>query len=333
MLEQELKKLSFYKAAKFETKGKQLLVRSSDRTTLQEKTEEYFRKNKIIYKARKKATELDVTGASQVLVFKPMFAKGAGGVKFEHQIVKDLNDWFKGADYEDLIHGDTIEQFVKTVRLKQDSRYYAKGVGAANTKRPPTFTSTKATVTNNFKGKVSDVDIYNGNKGNKIIYHLSLKFSPSFYIYNATVINYFKSPTESTRKMINEFFGFDGYKMGKAFGKEYRAKTKKNYDYTAIMRRFADLLNQCLGPDIVLMLKIAKGNNHIDYIKGLNHKIKLSGLNKDSYGYAEQGVRKYNFIRFQAMVNGHRYEIDFQFRGTTATDTGPRYLRILFKAK
>ena len=75
MLEQELKKLSFYKAAKFETKGKQLLVRSSDRTTLQEKTEEYFKKNKIIYKARKKATELDVTGSSQVLVFKPLFAK------------------------------------------------------------------------------------------------------------------------------------------------------------------------------------------------------------------------------------------------------------------
>ncbi len=65
----------------------------------------------------------------------------------------------------------------------------------------------------------------------------------------------------------------------------------------------------------------------------MNHKITLSGLNKNSYGYAMKGVRKYNFIRFQAIVNGHRYEIDFQFRGTTAVDTGPRYLRILFKAK
>ena len=330
MLEQQLKKLSFYKAAKFETKGKQLLVRSSDRTTLQEKTEEYFKKNKIIYKARKKETELDVTGSSQVLVFKPLFAKGAGGVKFEHQIVKDLNDWFKGAEYSDLQHPDTIEQFVKTVRLKQSSKYSAKGVGAANTKRPPVFTATKATVSNNFKGKVSDVDVFNQGK---IIYHLSLKFSSSFYIYNATVINYFKNPSENIRKMINEFFGFDGYKMGKAFGKEYAAKTKKNYNYALILRRFADLLNQCLGPDIVLMLKIANGNNHIDYIKGLNHKIKLSGLTKDSYGYAEQGVRKYNFIRFKGVINGHNYDIDFQFRGTTATDTGPRYLRILFKAK
>ena len=174
MLEQQLKKLNFYKQVKFESKGKQLFVRSSDRTTLQEKTEEYFKKNKILYKPRKKATELDVTGAAQVLVFKPLFAKGAGGVKFEHQIVKDLNDWFKGAEYSDLQHPDTIEQLVKTIRLKQDSRYEAKGVGAANTRRPPTFTANKATVTNNFKGKVSDVDILSGGR---VLHHLSLKFS------------------------------------------------------------------------------------------------------------------------------------------------------------
>ena len=90
MLEQQLKKLNFYKAAKFEVKGKQLFVRSSDRTTLQEKTEEYFKKNKILYKPRKKATELDVTGAG-VLVFKPNKAKGAGGLDFEDQLKEDLN--------------------------------------------------------------------------------------------------------------------------------------------------------------------------------------------------------------------------------------------------
>ena len=329
MLKQQLEKLNFYKQVKFEVKGKQLFVRSSDRTTLQEKTEEYFKKNKIEFKPRKKATELDVSGSNQVLVFKPLFAKGAGGVKFEHQIVKDLNDWFKGAEYNDLQHPDTIEQLVKTVRLKQDSRYEAKGVGAANTRRPPSFTANKATVTNNFKGKVSDVDILSGNR---VLHHLSLKFSKSFYIYNATVINYFKSASPQTRTMINEFFGFDGFKMGQAFGKDFRATTKAP-NYSAILRRFKDLLNQCLGPDIVLVLKIANGNNHIDKVKGLSHKITLSGLNKDSYGYAMKGVRKYNFIRFQAIVNGHRYEIDFQFRGTTAVDTGPRYLRILFKAK
>ena len=330
MLEQQLKKLSFYKQVKFETKKSFLFVRSKDRTTLQEKTEEYFKKNKIQYKPRKKATELDVTGASQILVFKPLFAKGAGGVKFEFQIEKDLNDWFKGAEYEDLQHPDTIEKLVKTIRLKQDSRYVAKSVGAANTKRPPTFTATKAKVNNNFKGKVSDIDILSGNR---VLHHLSLKFSPSFYIYNATVIDYFKSSSPQTRTLINEFFGFDGFLMGEAFGKEYRAKTKTSYNYAAILRRFTDLIIQVLGPDITLVSKIANGNNHISKVKGFNHKVTLSGLSKNSYGYAEKGVRKYNFIKFMAMINGHKYEVNFQFRGTTAVDTGPRYLRILLKAK
>ena len=330
MLKQLLEKLSIYKGVKFELKGKQLFARSGNRTKLQEDTEAYFKKNKIIYSPRKKATELDVTGSSEVLVFKPLFAKGAGGVKFEHQITKDLNDWFSGVDYEDLQHSDTISQLVKTLRLRQDSRYKAQGVGAANTRRPPSFTANRMTVTNNTKGKVSDVDIISGNR---VLHHLSLKFSPSFYIYNATVINYFKAAQPATRKMINEFFGFDGFKMGQSFGKEFAVNTTKNPNYSAIMRRFKDILNQCLGPDIVLVLKIANNNNHIDKIVGLNHRIQVSGLNKNSYGYAAKGVRKYNFINFHAMVNGHKYEINFQFRGTTSVDTGPRYLRILFKAK
>ena len=330
MLRDILEKINFVRGSKFEETKTKLIVRNSDRTTLQEKLEDYFKKNKIGFIPRKKPTELNVTGSEQVLIFKPMKAKGAGGLKFEDQIVTDLNNWFKGADYSELKHSDTIEQFVKTVKIKQNSRYEAKGVGASNTKRPPSFTANKATVTNNVKGKVSDVDIKDGSK---ILYHLSLKFSPSFYIYNATVIDYFKSPNPNTRKMINEFFGFDGMKMAAAFGKEYTARTPKTYNYTSILRRFKDLLNQCLGPDIVLMLKIRDGVNHIDYVKGLSHKIQLSGLSKDSYGYAQKGVRKYNFIRFQAIINGHRYEVDFQFRGTTATDTGPRYLRILLKAK
>lgn len=330
MLKQQLEKLSIYKGVKFEVKGSQLFARSSNRTKLQEDTEAHFRKSKIQYSVRKKPTELSVMGSNQILVFKPLFAKGAGGVKFEHQITKDLNDWFKGADYDDLVHSDTISQLVRTLRLRQDSRYMAKGVGAANTRRPPSFTANRMTVTNNTKGKVSDVDIVSGNR---VLHHLSLKFSPSFYIYNATVINYFKAAQPATRKMINEFFGFDGFRMGQSFGKEFAVNTTKNPNYSAIMRRFKDILNQCLGPDIVLVLKIANNNNHIDKVVGMNHRIQVSGLNKNSYGYAEKGVRKYNFINFHAMVNGHKYEINFQFRGTTSVDTGPRYLRILFKAK
>ena len=219
---------------------------------------------------------------------------------------------------------------VKLLRLPQNSRWKCKPVGAANTRRPPAFTATKCTVKNNNKGNVSDVDILNATGA--VAHHCSLKFSKSFYIYNATVIDLFKSPSEKTRAMINNFFGFDGDRMEEAFGKEFAAKTNKTKNFSLIGNRFADIIKQALGPDIVLVSKIKQGVNHLSNIKGLGHRVSISGLTKDSYGYAEKGVRKYNFINMNGKINGHSYQVQFQFRGTTAIDTGPRYLRVLLKA-
>ena len=330
LLKNILQSQSFIRGSLFEeTKGK-LLIRSKDRTQLQQDVEKYFTKRKIRFTQRKKPTELDVTGSEQILIFKPLKAKGTGGLKFEDQLVGDINNWFAGNDVSDLKHKDTMELLIKKLRLKQDSRFTAEKVGAANVKRPPTITATKLTVTNNDRGKVADVNILGLN--NKILHHLSLKFSQSFYIYNATVIDYFKHSNPAVRKMINEFFGFDGLRMAQAFGKEYAANTKKP-NYAAVTRRLEDVIKQALGPDIVLVTKVKDGLNFVDDVKGMGHKISARGLNANSYGYAEKGVRKYNFIRFMAMINGYKYEVDFQFRGKTAVDTGPRYLRILLKAK
>ena len=330
LLKTILQSQSFIRGSLFEeTKGK-LLIRSKDRTQLQQDVEKYFTKQKIRFTQRKKPTELDVTGSEQILIFKPMKAKGTGGLKFEDQLVGDINNWFAGNDVSDLKHKDTMELLIKKLRLKQDSRFTAEKVGAANVKRPPAITATKLTVTNNGRGKVADVNILGLN--NKILHHLSLKFSQSFYIYNATVIDYFKHSNPAVRKMINEFFGFDGLRMAKAFGKEYTANTKKP-NYAAVTKRLEDVIKQALGPDIVLVTKVRDGLNFVDDVKGMGHKISARGLNANSYGYAEKGVRKYNFIKFDATINGHLYEVNFQFRGTTATDVGPRYLRINLKVK
>ena len=75
MLKQQLEKLSFYKGVKFEVKGKQLFARSANRTKLQEDTEAYFKKSRIKYSPRKKATELEVAGSSEILVFKPLLLR------------------------------------------------------------------------------------------------------------------------------------------------------------------------------------------------------------------------------------------------------------------
>ena len=330
MLLNLLTKSGLLKDTKIEETKTILLIRNKDRASLQENIEKFFKSNKVKYNVLKKPTELLIDKFNQKLVFKPITAKGVGGLKFEAQLVNDFNKWFEGYDIEELKHGDTIKEVIKLMSFKQSSKNSCKQIGKANTKRPPTFAgSSTVTVTNNQKGNVGDIEF---KINNKVIF-ASLKFSNSFYIYNATVIDYFKSTDKKTRKNINEFFGFNGEEVAKGFGKEYYVETIKNPNYNAVKVRLESLIKQALGPDILLITKISQGKNWVNYVDGFNHKVILSGLNKNSYLYAEKNVRKYMVIKTNGSINGHEYEVDFQFRGTTATDTGPRYLRILLKPK
>jgi len=325
MLKELIKDLPFVKGSKFEETKSKLLVRNSDRTTLQEKLEDYFKKKRIDFDRRKKPTELEVSGASQILIFKPMKARGTGGLKFEQQYTSDINDWFSGVELDKLTSGDTIKLLKEKLKLRQNSKYRAEQVGARNTKRPPAFSGAKVKITNNSGPAVSDVDLF-ANK----TYYLSLKFSNSFYIYNGSIGRFFEQT--NTKKGINEFFGFDGYKMGKAFGKKYATVTRKP-NYSVITNNLKSIIIEALGPDVVLVNKISQGVNHISVVRGFGHKVSISNLNANSYLYAEKGVRKYNNIKFDAIINGASYVVSFQFRGTTATDVGPRYLRILLQKK
>ena len=130
------------------------------------------------------------------------------------------------------------------------------------------------------------------------------------------------------KKSINEYFGFNGLRM-RDFGNEYVVKTKKPV-YSAVLKNLSDLIKQALGPDVVQVNKVTDRNNIVTQIKGFGHKVRLSGLSDASYGYPEKGKRKYAFITVMGNINNHNYKVTFQFRGTTATDKGPRYCRILF---
>jgi len=327
MLLQNLKKLSVFKDSKFEETATKVLIRSSNRTVTQNLFEQYLKKQKLKYKILPKPTEMEITGLKQKIIFKPIKAKGVGGLSFEKQFVSDFKDWFEGYDYEELKHGDSIKAVIDLMKWKQTKKNLCEQTGFANTKRPPSINGTKLIITNNEKGKVADVKF---TINNEIIY-ASLKFSEAFYIYNATVIDYFKSENAKVRKNINDFFGFNGDKMAKGFGKEYQADTIAKPNYSAISTRLADLISQALGPDILLINKVSQGKNFINYIKGFGHKITLENLNESCYLYAEKDVRKYAAIKVNAKINGHEYKVEFQFRGTTSTDTGPRYLRINLK--
>ena len=324
MLEGLIKDINFVKGSKFEKKGKNLLVRNSDRTTLQENLEKYFKSKKISFERRKKPTELRIDGFDGLLIFKPLKAKGTGGLKFEAQFESDMNDWFKGVEAEELRHGDTVMEVAKVLKLKRSSKFYAKAVGSRNSKRPPNFNGSKITLSNNTGLAVSDVDLF--ATGANRPFYLSLKFTKQFYIANFSIGALFEDKRQ--KKSINEYFGFNGLRM-RDFGNEYVVKTKKPV-YPAVLKNLSDLIKQALGPDVVLVNKVTDRNNIVTQVKGFSHKVRLSGLSDASYGYPDKGKRKYAFITVMGNINNHNYKVTFQFRGTTATDKGPRYCRILF---
>lgn len=323
MLAQTLQDLKFLKNSKFEVEKSKIIIRDSDRTSRQEELEKYFKLKKIQFTRLKKPTEIQVDSATQKIVFKPLKAKGKGGLKFEETFTDSLNNWFSGFEVEELKDGDTVKELKKEIKLKQDSRYIAEQVGSRNSKRPPQFVGGKIKLQNNSGMAVSDVDLKVGRQ----TYYLSLKFTNQFYIYNGAVGNFFSDP--STQKKINEFFGFDGMKMID-FGKEFVVKTGKP-SYSTVQNNLKDVIIQALGPDVILVNKVRQGLNYVSAVKGFNHRVQISNLNEQSYGYPLTGKRKYAFIKFKAHINGHNYEVSFQFRGTTATDRGPKYLRILLK--
>ena len=82
---------------------------------------------------------------------------------------------------------------------------------------------------------------------------------------------------------------------------------------------------------MLLVNKVSKGRNYVHFVRGKNHRVSISDLNDESYIYPIKGQRKYAAVKVMGLVNGDKYKIEYQFRGTTPSDRGPRYLRINLK--
>ena len=132
------------------------------------------------------------------------------------------------------------------------------------------------------------------------------------------------------QEVNNEFFGFDGQQMGKGFGKEYFVITDARKP-GKVKANLASVIAQGLGREMLLVNKVSKGRNYVHYVKGKRHKVSIGNINDDVYTYPIKGQRKYANIKVDATINGDPYQVEFQFRGTTPTDTGPRYLRVNLK--
>lgn len=307
-------------------KGKDIIVYSKNRIETKKETEKFLAKNKIafqnVFKVSKSSSLEVISVDKQDIIFKPIIAKGAGGVAFEKELKIDLENFFKGAEYQDLLHPDVIKELENVLALTPDSNWNVKLEGSKNQRREFVFNGTSASITNSSGQTLTDLTL---NKNGKNTY-LSIKKSPTYYTLSASVLKYFLNP--QTKKSINEYFGFDGNKMG-GFGKEYAVETKRP-NYSTISRNLSEVLSQAVGNNVVLVHKKQTNDVLVSKIGSTNNVI-VSNISDNSYAYPEENVRKYANIKFSAKINGHNYEVNFQFRGTTAVDKGPKYLRILLE--
>lgn len=317
---------------KVEEKGKDLIVKSKDRMLAKSLVEKFLSKNKIKFSSvfkKNKSSSLEVLSVPSIsgdIIFKPIIQKGAGGLSFEKELMIDLENYFNGAELNQLKHPDVVGAIHKSLKWKDSyiGGLSVKHEGAKNQKRDLMFSGSSLKVNNSSGATLTDLTLVD-KRGKETF--LSLKMSKSYYTLSASIFKFFLAP--ATKKQINEFFGFNGIKMA-GFGKEYGVKTGVP-NYSKVKGNLADVLSQAIGYDVVLVHK--KSNNDV-VVKSLmgSTKVSITGtLGEANYLYPELNVRKYANIKFNASIGGINYKINFQFRGTTAADKGPKYLRILME--
>jgi len=304
-----------------------ITIKSKDRDSTKKEVEAFFKKKKITFKSvfkKAKSSSLDVLEVEgfKDIIFKPIIRKGAGGVDFEAQLKKDLEDYFNGVDKKSLKHKDVLEELEKVIKISPRDGCEVKAEGSKNQRRVLAYSGGRLTVSNSTGETLTDLTL----ECKKYKTFLSLKMSNTYYILSASIFQFFLD--KSTAVSINEYFGFDGQKMG-GFGKEYSCITSKP-NYSRVRNNLQELLANAYGSGVVVVHKKREGDVMVsDVERGAD--VIISGLNENSYVYPEEGVRKYANIKVDAQINHHHYKINFQFRGTTAADRGPKYLRILLE--
>jgi hypothetical protein len=319
-----------------ELRKKDIVVKSKDRVTAKKIVEEYLRKESIAHQSvakKSKSSSMDVTVVPSWngidIIYKPHKAKGAGGLDFEKQLAKDLEFYFNGGEIE-FAHPDVIKAMVDEIGLKpnsEDEKWKIQAEGSKNQKRGVVMQGNNLVVQNSTGETLTDLTLVS-SKGKKI--YVSLKMSESYYLINAGVLQYFKSP--STKKAIGEFFGFEGKKLA-GFGPEYLSDATSNPGrFSRVKSNLENLISQSLGTHVTIVHKKRTNSVNVLNIGASKIPVSISGLDANSYVYPEAGKRKYANIKCKVKVKDKQYEANFQFRGTTGADTGPRYLRLLMRA-
>lgn len=311
------------------SKGKDLVVKSKNREQSKKDLEKFFNSRAIEY-----ASVLTYKSSLEVLrvpllkgdiLFKPIIAKGQGGRDFEDAVANDLKNFFAGAENQDFKHPDVIEALAKELKLEPRLNGTVKSVGRMQNKRSLDYSlyGFGLGIKNNDGPTIADLIVTQNNK----THYLSLKYGKTYYALNGSIGKYFLD--KRTNKSINEYFGFDGMLMG-GFGPEYAVVTEPpNYLYAQY--KLENVLSQSMGNDLVIVHKKSTNDVYVKYIRVAD--VSVSGLKESSYVYPLLNRRKYANIKVQARIEGVSYIANFQFRGTSGSDKGPKYLRLLLERK
>lgn len=310
--------------------GVDVRVVSANRNEAKKNLEAALKKQRIPFKSvfkRSKSSSMDILdlGGGVEVTFKPLTRRGMKGLKFEDELAEDLKNYFNGVeDPKAFVHPDVIKAIKKELKWSPRDNYTIVPQGRMNQKRKLIFDGNKIVITNSTGETLTDLTLSNGKK----TVYLSLKTSKTYYVTSSSIYQHFLD--KSTQVKVNEFFGFDGLKMGE-FGKEYACVTKEP-NFSKVRSNLAELLSNAIGTGLVLLHKKRTNDVLITEVRPSSpQKVTISGLSEDSYTYPIKGKRKGSNIKVKATVDGHTYIVNFQFRGTTAADTGPKYLRILME--
>lgn len=316
-------------------KNGDILIKSKDRNGTAIEVQKVLKKLKIKYAEvmkKSKSSSTPVTSLPDLkidIIYKPIIAKGAGGVSFEKELEADLKNYLQGADSKDIRHHDVLKELIKVTGLKPNTStriWEVVPMGSQNQKRTAEFNGSTIVIKNNTGETLTDITLALKGKTDKM--YLSLKMSASYYLMNVAVGKYFADKAMGPK--ICEYFGFDGLLMG-GFGKQFVHKTKKT-PASKVKKSMEEFISTAMGTELVLIHKKGPGDVRVkEYKKGQKANVKVLELNDDSYVYPIAGQRKYANIKVRISIDGKLYTAHFQFRGTTASDVGPKYLRLLMQ--
>jgi len=258
---------------------------------------------------------------------------GKAGLKFEQDLAQDLQAYPDNTIVKK--HKKIVDEIYSILKSEYQldlmiDDYDVIIEGDKNKKRRPSWDEEEG-VRFNPSGDighiVTDVTVKTKNKQA----FLSLKYTSQFYMINASVAPYlhFNRPDVDVpeRNKILRYFGFNpkdfcaGYEMvSDDNAQEPDSKIKSNW---------AKILKEVIGNGYIYV--VGGGTHDIVINTKTTPIISIASINDRVYAIPNK--RKYSKIGLTAKIDGRTYNLDCQFRGTTATDVYPKYLRVLVKTK